>query len=695
MIEAEGPDGVVHEFPEGTEEKVIRSVLAKHYGWDGATPNSVGPKEIQTSDKYRAAAVQKADKLDKMGLMDAGVGQRLFQGMTLGAGDEAQAILDTPIAMIEQGTFNPIEGYKYSKEFQNERLNRSKKNTGFAGDVAELAGGIATGANAARNGLTFLKQGQNLGGRMLSAAKEGAAYGGITGAATNEGEDRISGAAKGAAIGAGVGAAIPAVGAGLAFTPAAPVASNIMSMVNPERAAQARLARALMESGRSADDVLMDMSNAQAAGQGEYALADALGNPGQRLLSTVARAPGKGQTDVVDFLKQRQSGQADRVGTIVDEALGADKTGRQASDALRRQAQENARPLYQAANDYPIQWTKDTEAFLNDPIAKQALNQGIETQRLESLARDPANHNPADFTIEGFNKAASQPGVQAAGPNMRVLNAIKIGLDDMLEKYRDPTTNRLVLDSQGHAIDQVRRSYIKHLDDINPRYQEARQAYAGPAAEREAIERGKMSYTRGRAEDNIGEFNRLSEPERRGFRVGYADKLNEGIERGRETYDAAGKLTPIKTVREMDAMTLDQGPLRPGEVPEYRRRLEREQTMFKTRDQAIGGSRTTNNTADQAENQIDPRVFTNLLSGNFTEAARNAARGAGNVWGGNTPRVREYLAQMLLQRGDAPNIRTIVQDLENRGIATDARTRALSRALLTGSTEYANQKAAN
>src|SRR3546814_19291831 len=65
--------------------------------------------------------------------------------------------------------------------------------------------------------------------------------------------------------------------------------------------------------------------------------------------------------------------------------------------------------------------------------------------------------------------------------NMRTLDYIKRGLDDVLERYRDPTTGRLVLDNTGRAIDQTRRALLDELDNINPDYAKARAAWAGPS----------------------------------------------------------------------------------------------------------------------------------------------------------------------------------------------------------------------
>jgi hypothetical protein len=644
-------------------------------------------------DKYQAAAQENLAKLKKGGLGESGYSQRILSGMTLGASDEILAGLETPIEMVRQGTFSPVEGFKYAKAFQDERNKQARDATGLLGNVAELAGSVLTGGNIANAGGTLLRAGQSLPARAGAMAGEGAAYGGVSG--FNEGDgftDRLKGAAGGAAAGGLLGGAIPAVGAA-ARTVASPVVSNIAARIDPEGSARARVARAIGESGQTPAGLASELQNASAAGQGEFALADAMGNPGQRLLSTVARAPGEGRTRVVETMNARQAGQAERVGGQIDEALGADQTGRQFSAQRLAQARRDAGPLYRQANEYPIQWNDRIEQFVQDPVAQKAFNRGIEIQRLESLANNPV-HNPRDFTAAGYAEATGAPDVLAAGPNMRSLDAIKKGLDDILEGYRDKTTGRLQLDEYGRSIDQVRRSLLNELDAISPVYRQARAAYAGPASEREAVNFGQQAASRGRAADNLDTFGRLNAPQQGAYRIGYADKLAEGVERGAEGVNAARKFTSGKYQEELPALSLHQGPSRPGDVDELTRRLGRERTMFETRRQATGGSQTAENLADQAENQIDPRVFSNLLRGDLLGAGRQAFMGAGNVVGGNTPAVRGLLADMLLSR-DGATVENLMRNLgrdATRGRAREEVMTRINRGLLSGGGEYAGSR---
>jgi hypothetical protein len=85
---------------------------------------------------------------------------------------------------------------------------------------------------------------------------------------------------------------------------AAPIFANIKARVNPEGYAQSQIARAVTESGQTPAALGQAVQDANAEGQ-PFMLADALGNPGQRMLSTVTRAPGEGRTAAVNFLDAR------------------------------------------------------------------------------------------------------------------------------------------------------------------------------------------------------------------------------------------------------------------------------------------------------------------------------------------------------------------------------------------------------
>jgi hypothetical protein len=234
---------------------------------------------------------------------------------------------------------------------------------------------------------------------------------------------------------------------------------------------------------------------------------------------------------------------------------------------------------------------------------------------------------------------------------MRTINLLKKGWDNILEGYRDGTTGRLNLDEYGRALDNVRRSFLREVDAVNPAYGAARREFAGPAQVRDAVRAGSDAASRGRAADNIARFQALADPSQQGYRLGYADTLAARAEKGAMGVNKVRPLTSDKAQQELQALSLHQGPVQPGQLDPMSRKLAREQAMFETRNQALGGSKTADNLADANAMGVNPTLVGQVLSGNWGGAMRTALAAGQNALSGNTAQVRQAVADILLQRG--------------------------------------------
>ena len=145
--------------------------------------------------------------------------------------------------------------------------------------------------------------------------------------------ERASNGLLGAGVGLGLGGAAPSVVA-IGKQALSPIWSNIRARVNPEGFARSQVARGVTESGQTPQELARAVGTAASEGQGMFTLADAMGNSGQRMLSTTARAPGRARTDVVEFLDQRQAGQGRRISGALAEGFDAPQTAAQARTAM-------------------------------------------------------------------------------------------------------------------------------------------------------------------------------------------------------------------------------------------------------------------------------------------------------------------------------------------------------------------------
>lgn len=186
-------------------------------------------------------------------------------------------------------------------------------------------------------------------------------------------------------------------------------------------------------------------------------------------------------------------------------------------------------------------WSPRVQQFLDDPIAKQGLKQGLAVQRLEALAEGKP-FDPTELAIKGADEGGNP--IVGAVPNMRTLDAVKKGLDNILDGYRDGVTGKLNLDQYGRAVDQVRRAFVSELDKLNPDYAAARQAFAGPSQLMDAARLGQRFASRD-PEVTTQMLSGMTDSEKDAFRTGALHAI-KGMING-DTARAASKFDATKT----------------------------------------------------------------------------------------------------------------------------------------------------
>jgi hypothetical protein len=209
-ILVKAPNGTTVEFPDGTNDATISSVMQEHFKADPAP----------APDRYQQAAIDEQAALQAAGGNEgAGFTRRLAHGATLGADSTILAAAQTPLEMVKHGTIDPREGYNYAKAREDQIMGDARKNTGALGTAAELLGGGIAGAGLLNGGVTatrFLAPNANVFKRAGTSAIDAAGIGGFSGAMQGNGlEERATNAMKGGATGAVLGGALPLGFAGL------------------------------------------------------------------------------------------------------------------------------------------------------------------------------------------------------------------------------------------------------------------------------------------------------------------------------------------------------------------------------------------------------------------------------------------------------------------------------------------------
>lgn len=604
---------------EGENAQGALAALKKH----------LGEAEAPTPDKYQQAAIDEQAALKTAGGDEgAGFTRRLAHGATLGADSTILAGLTTPLEMIKRGTFNPVEGYNYAKAREDKIMGDARENTGALGTAAEVLGGGVSGAGLAQGGVTagrFLAPNAGFFARSGASAADAAGLGAATGAMEGNGlQERLTNALKGAGIGAGVGLVTPAA-LKLLGAVASPIVSNIRARMNPAGYAEGQVARAIHESGVSPDDLSLRAVQAANEGQPQFTLADSMGNSGQRMLSTVARAPGEGRTAVVDALEGRQAGQGRRVASSLAEGFDAPQTAAQARTAMTAARDTAADAEYGAVRNGAANSQVDVVPALNN------LDRNIGTAPGQDLT--PANDS-IEAALTGYRQRLARVNPDDFEAVARVRGEMA---DDARTALQSGRGNR------ARLIGQAVRELDTAMEGASPGWRTANANFRQRSQDIDAIDAGRQAAMRGRPEDTVPTFQGQSPAGQGAFRTGYADPL---IEQAQSAPSGANKARPLTS----DAFRDEAAAIAPGNDM-MQRRIGREMTMFETRNAALGGSKTIDNANDHAAMGVDPHLIGQVLTGNWHGAVRSALAAGHNMLSGNTPQVRKGIADILLQNG--------------------------------------------
>lgn len=486
---------------------------------------------------------------------------------------------------------------------------------------AKLAGGVASMVPAVAAAPGLFGATGSFAARTGMGAVSNAALGGADAAV--RGADPISGALVGGAI----GGATPAIGAAVS-----PFISSIMARINPTGAAERQVARAISESGRPTAGIASDVTQAATEGQGAFTLADALGNPGQRMLSSVARAPGQGRTDVVSALEQRQAGQGRRISNALAEGFNAPETAVTTEARLTAARAADADAAYGAVrNDAgPVDVTRAI-AHIDDTLGPGA----------DQMLAHPGSATPND-TVESVLQGFRNRLARVNPDDFQSVQRIRGDLSDAIQSaVRGGAGNK------ARLLGGPMRQLDAALENASPGFRQANANFSQASRDIEAIGTGRDAFLRGRTEDTIPAFNALRPEAQSAFRSGFVDPA---IAQTQGAAFGVNKARPFIN----DAFQAESQAMAPG-ADLMTRRIGREQTMFETRNQALGGSRTADNLADHEALGVNPSVIGHIVTGNWTAAAGSMLHAGVRGVTGNTPAVRKAVADILLQAGTTLN----------------------------------------
>jgi len=427
--------------------------------------------------------------------------QGLGQGVLLGAGDEAEAFARSK-----------LYGTNYDEELARVRgeLSIAKAERPTSMTAAEVVGSFApaVGITALTGGAAAPAMAATLPARIGLMAGQGALggviQGGVEGYLKGEGSaaQRLDKAAEGAMVGGGIGAAVGG---------ALPVAGAAFRAVSrtPEQLAAARLQGVMKEAGTTPDDLLRTYQQQQARGVKPEVLAEVVPPTSPIVRETERLATAPGSRGMAEALEQRALSQGQRVEEGFQQAIGQQKNLFAALDDLKAVREQQARPLYRAAD--PISARTDTMDDLLKRVPKSVFGEIEQAAGIGQTA-------PKAIVEIGDNGAQVVRNYTYAE-----VDAVQRALDDAASAaYRGGKGNL------GNKLAGLRDDIVNAAEAGSQEYRAARQIWAGSQSAERAMDQGR-NFLKQRAELTTRAIDKMSQADKEAYLVGVFDAVNDVI----------------------------------------------------------------------------------------------------------------------------------------------------------------------
>jgi hypothetical protein len=272
-------------------------------------------------------------------------------------------------------------------------------------------------------------------------------------------------------------------------------------------------------------------------------LADVLGERGVDMASGAALVPGKSRQQAADFVSGRKKDRPKRLRAVADENL-SDESFYDNKDEIVESMRKEAEPLYKAAfapkttkgGRVVVQWDEHLERMINDPDMKRGMAQGIKIIRRDANA-DNIPFNYEEYAIKGFNEDGTL--IFGGTPNLRVLDAGKRGLDQIIEAARDDF-GKIKWTPDLRSIENFRKKLVAKLDDMTTDedgvslYKKARAEWAGPAQQVDSMKMGRR-FMKGDEEVSKKVFDAMTPDNQSQFLLGVRREVTQFINSNTET----------------------------------------------------------------------------------------------------------------------------------------------------------------
>jgi hypothetical protein len=613
--------------------------------------------------KRRRGPVRMKDGGD---LSAANLGRSAAQGLLLGYGDEA-------IARVRAA----MEGRPYEEVLAEERLKLEEFGERYPGTAlaTEFVGGaIPTAAammvpggqlpGAARVAGMASRLPRALRGTTAKTATAGATTGAIAGSGTATEGNRMEGALGGGLTGMIMGPAFAkATDLGLAG------GKNLYDIVrrSPQTVEDRAMSKVMQAMSRDEmDPAALKTQMAKDRAMGTDAMLMDVSPSMQTLGEAVVTMPGSGRKKLGEPLAERLEEGRERVGERVLQTIGkgVDFTKEEAN--LVGTLRANANTVYDKAYEFGAVNDPRIMRVLEDDTFKKAFNEAREIANKQARTAELRGEDPKKFALTNVYEVDTDGNIVKVNiPDVRTLDYIKRGIDALIDKgYKGAGMSS----AEATALRDLKKEFVKVIDDNVPEYAAARAQYAGDIEVLDALRLGREKYLSAKmlpeqARQLVGE---MSVAERDALRAGVAQSALDKIMNAPQQVNAAQRVIGAPATRKRLEVLFDD----PAEFKLFEAALEREAELFRNAQEVIRNSRTANK-----KEAIEDLKKTDKLLDIAGEAVDLSTGGTGTVLGrvlrfmnkarGLDEKTAAELAE-LLKTKDVTEIDKIMSRLESR-----------------------------
>lgn len=501
--------------------------------------------------------------------------EAIGQGLMFGFGEEAEALASS----LLRGRPYQEERERIRGEMAEFREAYPKTATG-----ASIVGGLAMPGGAARS--------------LGATALRSAAAGGIAGIGAAEGDiqQQLTSGLLGAATGGVIGTALTAGGRA--------VAARAMRGGRGAPAEVTSVARRATEAGMKSPEDIRQAATALAADVPEAQVVDVLGTPAVKRLRTIRAYGGEPGQQVEQAMAERVEAKPNRLLEALRRTTGRERENivETLEDSIQRGKKESA-PLYQQFYAKKPEEIPEVDAVLQTPFGRIVMDRARRNAANERrVFMEPAQPSVPTSMVDQFGQPIMTEA-KAAKHYPQSLDDIKKAMDDIIYEGRfgnvQPGQGGLA-PGELRAAKKLRGEFLNAVDAKFDDYAEARAAWAGEKAIRDALESGVEAATKRVDPRQIAkDIAELDPSEVEYFQRGYLDGLGQKIDEGRL------RMTAVKTKAFQNMLTSVFG----ADAPSISRAIRGELEMVERAGVVRGGSQTTDKLIAAGED-VAPRPVT-------------------------------------------------------------------------------------